>query len=35
MQAIMDETLRDASRSPVERIRAYFAAITQWLEAAD
>jgi TetR/AcrR family transcriptional regulator, transcriptional repressor for nem operon len=34
-QAIMDETLRDTSRSPVERIRAYFAAITQWLEAAD
>jgi TetR/AcrR family transcriptional repressor of nem operon len=34
-QAIMDETLRDASRSPVERIRAYFAAISQWLEAAD
>ena len=34
-QAIMDQTLRDASRSPVERIRAYFAAISQWLEAAD
>jgi TetR/AcrR family transcriptional repressor of nem operon len=34
-QAIMDETLGDLSRSPVERIRAYFAAISQWLEAAD
>jgi TetR/AcrR family transcriptional repressor of nem operon len=34
-QAIMDETLRDAGRSPVERIRAYFAAISQRLEAAD
>jgi len=34
-QAIMDQTLRDSSRSPVARIRAYFAAISQWLEAAD
>ena len=34
-QAIMDQTLRDSSRSPVERIRAYFSAISQWLEAAD
>jgi TetR/AcrR family transcriptional repressor of nem operon len=34
-QAIMDETLRDPHRSPVDRIRAYFDAITQRLEAAD
>jgi TetR/AcrR family transcriptional repressor of nem operon len=34
-QMTMDETLRDSSRSPVERIRAYFAAISQRLEAAD
>ena len=33
-QAIMDGTLRDVSRSPVERIRAYFEAISRWLEAA-
>jgi TetR/AcrR family transcriptional repressor of nem operon len=34
-QAIMDETLRDPSRSPVERIRSYFAAISSRLEAAN
>ncbi len=33
-QAIMDETLRNQTLPPVERLRAYFAAITQWLEAA-
>lgn len=32
-QAIMDATLRDAARKPVERIDAYFDAITAWLEA--
>ena len=31
-QAIMDVTLRDLARSPVERIRAYFSAISCWLE---
>jgi TetR/AcrR family transcriptional repressor of nem operon len=34
-QAIMDETLRDLSRSPAERIRSYFAAISCWLEAVN
>ena len=34
-QAIMDGTLRDLSSSPVERIRSYFAAISQWLESAN
>jgi TetR/AcrR family transcriptional repressor of nem operon len=34
-QAIMDETLRDLGRSPLERIRSYFAAISCWLEAAN
>jgi TetR/AcrR family transcriptional repressor of nem operon len=34
-QAIMDETLRDPDRLPVERIRAYFDAITQWLESVN
>ena len=34
-QAIMDETLRNLTRSPVERIRSYFAAISCWLEAAN
>jgi TetR/AcrR family transcriptional repressor of nem operon len=34
-QAIMDQTLRDLSRSPAERIRSYFAAISCWLEAAN
>ena len=33
-QAIMDRTLRDESRSPVERLRAYFDAIAEWLEVA-
>lgn len=33
-QAIMDRTLRDASRRPLERLRAYFDAITEALEAA-
>src|SRR3981081_3043749 len=33
-QAIRDETLRNQTLPPVERLRAYFAAITQWLEAA-
>jgi len=33
-QAIMDATLRDESRSAVERLRAYFDAIAEWLEAA-
>lgn len=33
-QSIMDWTLRDETRSPVERLRAYFEAITEWLEAA-
>jgi TetR/AcrR family transcriptional repressor of nem operon len=30
----MDTTLRDASRRPIERLRAYFDAITEALEAA-
>lgn len=33
-QAIMDATLRDESRSAVERLRAYFDAITEWLQTA-
>ncbi|MYZ46874.1 TetR family transcriptional regulator [Rhizobiales bacterium L72] len=33
-QAIMDATLRDASRPAVERLHAYFDAIAEWLEAA-
>ena len=33
-QAIMDRTLRDEGRPAVERLRAYFDAITEWLEAA-
>lgn len=33
-QAIMDETLRDQRRSAATRLRAYFDAITAWLEAA-
>ena len=33
-QAIMERTLRDESRSPVARLRAYFDTITEWLEAA-
>jgi TetR/AcrR family transcriptional repressor of nem operon len=33
-QAIMDKTLRDETRPAVERLRAYFDAITEWLEAA-
>ncbi|OEC94320.1 TetR/AcrR family transcriptional regulator [Rhizobium sp. YK2] len=33
-QAIMDATLRDESRPAVERLRAYFDAIAEWLEAA-
>lgn len=33
-QAIMDRTLRDESRPAVERLRAYFDAIAEWLEAA-
>ena len=33
-QAIMDRTLRDEARPAVERLRAYFDAITEWLEAA-
>ena len=31
-QAIMDSTLRDYSRRPRERLRAYFDAIAKWLE---
>ena len=34
-QAIMERTLRDPGRSAVERIRAYFDAITEWLEVAN
>jgi TetR/AcrR family transcriptional repressor of nem operon len=34
-QAIMDRTLRDSARSPVERIHAYFDAITEWLESVN
>ena len=33
-QAIMDRTLRDEALPAVERLRAYFDAITEWLEAA-
>jgi TetR/AcrR family transcriptional repressor of nem operon len=33
-QAIMDRTLRDDSRAPARRLRAYFDAIGEWLEAA-
>ncbi|GAB0120153.1 TetR family transcriptional regulator [Acidisoma sp. 7E03] len=33
-QSIMDRTLRDETRSSLERLRAYFDAITEWLEAA-
>lgn len=33
-QAIMDRTLRDESRPALERLRAYFDAIAEWLEAA-
>jgi len=33
-QAIMDSTLRDQSRQPRERLRAYFDAIAEWLEHA-
>ena len=33
-QAIIERTLRDESRSPVARLRAYFDTITEWLEAA-
>lgn len=33
-QAIMDRTLRDESRPAIDRLRAYFDEITQWLEAA-
>ncbi|MFP3605999.1 TetR family transcriptional regulator C-terminal domain-containing protein [Paraburkholderia sp. SIMBA_053] len=33
-RAIMDATLRDESRPAVERLRAYFDAIAEWLEAA-
>ncbi|MBB3644520.1 TetR/AcrR family transcriptional repressor of nem operon [Rhizobium sp. BK619] len=33
-QAIMDRTLRDESRAPAQRLRAYFDEITTWLEAA-
>ena len=33
-EAIMDGTLRDETRPAVERLRAYFDAITEWLEAA-
>ncbi|MEN8506495.1 TetR family transcriptional regulator C-terminal domain-containing protein [Paraburkholderia sp. DD10] len=33
-QAIMDATLRDQRRPAVARLRAYFDAITEWLEAA-
>ena len=32
-RAIMDATLRDESRPAVERLRAYFDAIAEWLEA--
>lgn len=32
--AIMDATLHDESRPAVERLRAYFDAIAEWLEAA-
>ncbi|TVZ74140.1 LOW QUALITY PROTEIN: TetR family transcriptional regulator [Rhizobium mongolense USDA 1844] len=32
--AIMDSTLRDQSRQPKERLRAYFVAIAEWLEDA-
>lgn len=34
-QAIMDVTLRDASRPALERLRAYFEAIIEWLEGAE
>ena len=33
-QSIMDRTLRDETRPPVARLRAYFDAITEWLETA-
>lgn len=33
-QAIMDRTLRDDSRPAVERLRAYFDAIAEWLQAS-
>jgi len=33
-QAIMELTLRDQCRQPKERLRAYFDAITEWLEDA-
>lgn len=33
-QSIMGRTLRDETRPAVERLRAYFDAITEWLEAA-
>lgn len=33
-RVIMDATLRDESRPAVERLRAYFDAIAEWLEAA-
>jgi len=34
-QAIMDRTLRDSARPPVERIRAYFDAISEWLQSVN
>jgi TetR/AcrR family transcriptional repressor of nem operon len=34
-QGIMDRTLRDPARSPLERLRAYFDAITEWLQSVD
>jgi len=33
-QSIMDRTLRDQNLRPIERLRAYFDAITEWLRAA-
>jgi len=33
-QTIMDRTLREESRPPLERLRAYFDAITHWLKEA-
>lgn len=34
-QTIMERTLRDRSRSSIERLRAYFDAITEWLDSAN
>lgn len=34
-QAIMDRTLRDPARSPLDRISAYFDAITEWLQSVN